>query len=335
MSRNDNFSAAKRAKNDEFYTQREDIGAELLHYMPHFKDKVVYCNCDDPDKSEFWKFFESVFDKWGLKKLIATHYNPGAESYSYEIGADHRVVKTLLPCNGDFRSAACVELLKEADIVVTNPPFSLFREYVALLMKYEKKFLIIGSMNAITYKEIFPLLKDNKIWLGYHHPKRFIQPDGTVRSFGNILWYTNLDIEKRHEPLDLHENHYIGNEDKYPKYDNYDAINVDKVADIPCDYYECIGVPITFLEKYCPEQFKIVGFTSGQNDFDECAWPIKRYSDPIQVNRDGSEINGSKANTRPMILVDKKPSGIYYLAPESSGYLVASYARILIRVRLH
>ena len=275
MAKNSNLTAAKKAKNDEFYTQRADIEAELQHYAEHFRGKIVYCNCDDPESSEFWKFFVRVFNEWGLKKLIATHYDPNEENFSYKIEAvpdengevkmDAEPVRTPLPCNGDFRSAACIELLKEADIVVTNPPFSLFREYVAQLMQYEKKFLIIGNKNAITYKEIFPLIRNSLVWLGYEFPKEFALADGTLtkRVNGLCRWFTNLDHKKRHTALDLRGNYYTGNEDRYPKYDNYAAINVDKVADIPCDYDGVMGVPITFLDKYCPEQFEILWQASG------------------------------------------------------------------------
>lgn len=268
MSKNASLIAAKKAKNDEFYTQKADIEAELSHYEEHFRGKTVYCNCDDPEYSEFWKFFVRNFKPYGLKKLIATHYEPNEQSFSYKLEAEadadgnfdiyQEPVKTPLPCNGDFRSAPCVELLKEADIVVTNPPFSLLRPFVAQLMEYGKKFIIIGNMNAITYKEFFPLLKNNQVWIGYTHPKRFMQLDGTMKSFGNIMWFTNLDIRKRHVPLSLRGNYYKGNEDKYPKYDNYDAIECGKVNDIPCDYDGVMGVPITFLDSYCPEQFEIV-----------------------------------------------------------------------------
>ena len=232
---NANLTAAKMAKNDEFYTQFSDIQNELSHYKQHFKDKVVFCNCDDPTWSNFWKYFHLKFDDFGLKKLIATHYDPKQSTYKMEYtGGDDRNtevgVMTTLKQNGDFRSPECIELLKEADIVVTNPPFSLFREYVAQLMKHKKKFVIIGNMNAITYKEIFPLLKNDEMWLGYMSPKVFIQPDGSEKKFGNVLWYTNLDIAKRHESIDLVEHYTPG---KYPKYENYDAINVDKVLDIP------------------------------------------------------------------------------------------------------
>ena len=261
--KNTNLHAAKTAKNDEFYSRFEDINFEINlvehGYRPFFKDKIVYCNCDDPEESNFWKFFKARFNGLKLKKLISTHYDrEGKSSYKLEYDGE-RVTKLELDGNGDFRSPECVELLKESDIVVTNPPFSLFREFVALLMKYEKKFVIIGSMNAITYKEIFPLIKDNKIWLGYTQPKIFIQPDGSEKKFGNILWYTNLEIPKRHEPMLLGGSYERGSKKgMFPKYDNYDAINVDKVCDIPEDYDGVMGVPITFLDKYCPEQFEIV-----------------------------------------------------------------------------
>lgn len=263
MSKNNNLHAAKTAKNDEFYTRFDDINFEINlaehGYRPFFKDKVVYCNCDDPEESNFWKFFKARFNGLKLKKLISTHYDQeGKSSYKLEYDGE-RVVKTELEGNGDFRSPECVELLKESDVVVTNPPFSLFRDFIGLLMEYNKKFAIIGNMNAITYKEVFPLIKENKIWLGYSQPKIFIQPDGSEKKFGNILWYTNLDIPKRHEPMLLGWKFEKGLEmGIYQKYDNYDAYNVDKVCQIPRDYDGVLGVPITFLDKYCPEQFEIL-----------------------------------------------------------------------------
>lgn len=308
MAGNTNLHSAKRAKNDEFYTQKDDIEAELQHYAEHFRDKVVYCNCDDPESSEFWKFFVRVFNDWGLKKLIATHYEPSEANFSYELEAvpdengvvrmDAKPIITPLPRNGDFRSAACIELLREADIVVTNPPFSLFREYVAQLVEYGKKFLIIGNMNAITYKDIFPLIKDNLVWLGCRSLSKdmyFAVPDerkkwlvenkkegsaykivnGVVMGrLASACWFTNLDHPGRHEPLDLRGNEYFGHEELYPRYDNYDAINVDSVAGtttkpgIPGDYDGVMGVPITFLGKYCPEQFEIVAFRKGDDGKD-------------------------------------------------------------------
>ena len=261
---NANLHKAKNAKNDEFYTQLTDIEKELMHYKEHFKDKVVFCNCDDPKDSAFWKYFDGQFNRLGLKRLIATHYEPGKQSYLLDrtrIGEESPTIIKNLNGDGDFRSEECIELLKQSDIVITNPPFSLFREYIAQLMKYEKKFIIIGNKNAITYKEFFPLLKENKVWIGYNSVKEFMRPDGTIQKFGNIGWYSNLDIKKRHEQIDLYER-YKGNEEHYPKYDNYEAIEVSKVIEIPKDYFGVMGVPITFLDKYCPEQFVILGMES-------------------------------------------------------------------------
>lgn len=273
---NGNLKEAKKNKNDEFYTQLSDIEKELKHYKDYFKGKTVLCNCDDPRVSNFFHYFSYNFEILGLKKLITTCYkNQSMDLFSqndnekaiyliYEGNKQNGRVPDIkdigikkLQGDGDFRSQECIELLKEADIVVTNPPFSLFREYVSQLVEYEKKFIIIGNKNAITYKEIFKLIKDNKIWLGYQSPDNFIQKDGTLASLtGLTRWYTNIEITKRQEKMILYKK-YIPEE--YPKYDNYDAINVDKTADIPCDYDGVMGVPITFLDKYNPEQFEIKG----------------------------------------------------------------------------
>lgn len=287
MASNDSLHKASKEKNDEFYTQISDIENELKHYKKHFKNKIVFCNCDDPDWSNFWKYFHLNFEYLGLKKLITTHYDASEPTYmmEYEGGndADTSVGKiTPLKQNGDFRSPECIELLKSADIVVTNPPFSLFREYIGQLMEYKKKFVIIGNMNAITYKEIFPLIQNNQLWLGNGFKAGnayFKIPDSAVSSyakgvydettglvkFRNCTWFTNLDIAKRHEPIDLVEKYSA---DKYPKYDNYDGINVDKTLDIPVDYDGVMGVPISFLDKYCPEQFEIIKFRKGDDDKD-------------------------------------------------------------------
>jgi len=275
MTRGSNLNRAKKNKNDEFYTRLVDIENELKHYKNHFKDKVVYCNCDDPRVSNFYKYFSLNFHHLGLKKLITTCYrNQDINLFSQEqsekavkliyegeVGDDNlpheeHIKVTELQGDGDFRSLECINILKEADIIVTNPPFSLFRDYVSQLMNYNKKFLIIGNMNALTYKEIFPLIKNDELWLGYNSVKEFIQPDGTIKKFGNILWYTNLDHTKRHEEIILYRRY---NESDYPKYDNYNAIEVSKVANIPEDYEGIMGVPITFLNKYNPEQFEVLG----------------------------------------------------------------------------
>lgn len=307
MAKNDNLHKAKDAKNDEFYTRIEDVAEELRHYKKHFAGKVVFCNCDDPTWSAFWRYFHLNFAELGLKKLISTHYDRAEPTYKmeYDGGDDNNVevgVKTPLEGNGDFRNKECLDLLDECDIVVTNPPFSLARAYVQYLREHNKQFVIIGDLNWITYKEIFPMLKDNEIWLGYSSVKEFTQPDGTIKKFGNKLWYTNLDIQKRHEKLILWQRYYNddGNplpdaEERYPHYDNYDAINIDRVADIPMDYQPCwfkcsnaencpfaqengmndapalcgqgcngaMGIPITFLNSYNPDQFEIIWQASG------------------------------------------------------------------------
>lgn len=278
MAKNESLHKAREAKQDEYYTQISDIERELAHYEEHFRDKIVFCNCDDPAYSNFWRYFQLKFYQLGLKKLISTHYDANAPSYKMEIVRKERgeqlgipdYVQTPLKQNGDFRSEECIEILKEADIVVTNPPFSLFREYLAELMEYGKKFVIISNLNTVTYKEVFPLLKNDKIWLGYKSgPQSFAVPDSVERNntyymdgqkyakFGNICWFTNLDIPKRHEELILVKE-YCGHEEEYPKYDNYDAIEVGKLSDIPCDYGGVMGVPITFIDKYNPEQFEIL-----------------------------------------------------------------------------
>lgn len=271
MSKNNNLHAAKTAKNDEFYTRFEDINDEINReehgYVKHFKDSVVYCNCDDPEESNFWKFFKIRFRFFQMKKLITTHYSAD-KGASYKLEYDgESVVKTELKGNGDFRSEECVELLKESDIVVTNPPFSLARDFIALMFEYNKKFAVIGSQNWITYKEVFPLIKENKLWLGYTAPKQFVQPDGSIKKFGNICWFTNLDIPKRHVPINSKWKFEVGIKmGIYQKYDNYDAWNVDKVAQIPGDYDGVLGVPITFLDRFCPEEFEIVNANDYRTD---------------------------------------------------------------------
>lgn len=290
--KNQNLTKAKSAKNDEFYTQLTDIEKELIHYRCHFKNKVVYCNCDDPRASNFFFYFSHNFEKLGLKKLITTCYknkdrdlhsqNDSEQAVYLEYYGDkngNRVPDPdeigihKLKGDGDFRSAECIAILKQADIVVTNPPFSLFREYVAQLMEYKKKFLIMGNLNAVKYKEIFPLIKDNKVWLGpsiQSGSKEFRIPDnyplaasgGRIDSNGrkyvyvnSIRWFTNLKYKVRNRGLALYESY---DQEKYPKYDNYDAIEVSKTKNIPKDYYEVMGVPISFLDKYNPKQFEII-----------------------------------------------------------------------------
>ena len=291
MSNNSNLHKAKKARNDEFYTMLSDIENELRHYRDHFKGKVVYCNCDDARESNFFKYFSMNFEFLGLKKLISTGYKKDGRGVKLVYDGDRNGNRTVddeevqvaeLEGDGDFRSEECVELLKQADIVVSNPPFSLFREYVAQLVKYDKKFLIIGQTNAITFKEIFPLIKANRLWLGYgfkggnsyfripkgrvdEYDESFCDREKCIVHFRNCSWFTNMDHGKRHEKLILTEKYDPA---KYPKFDNYDAINVDKVKDIPKDWDGVMGVPITFLDKYNPEQFEIVQFRKGEDGKD-------------------------------------------------------------------
>ena len=352
---NKKLNAAKVAKKDEFYTQLSDIERELQHYWQHFRDKVVLCNCDDPYESNFFKYFALRFNQLGLKKLICTCYNgspvqgqelllhfegfddePTKIAYKVEItevkdmngdGAvdlsdvryllqnDKNVMSTLK--TGDFRSKECIELLKEADIVVTNPPFSLFREYIGQLMEFQKKFVIVGHQNAITYKEVFPLLMKNEVWLGYGFKgaaTHFYSPYDDVATSGDhkehmirvsgVNWFTNLEISKRNEELDLICRY---SEEEYPSYDNYDAIEVSKTADIPSDYSGVMGVPITFLDKYCPTQFELLGITDRGNEY---GIKTKEYT-PMDSPKYGD------LNRRGAIMVN--------------GVLKSTYARVLIR----
>ncbi|MDD2595931.1 MAG: adenine-specific methyltransferase EcoRI family protein [Bacteroidales bacterium] len=326
MSGNKNLHEANRAKKDEFYTQFDDIANELKHYKEQFRDKIVFCNCDDPYESNFFKYFALNFNVFGLKKLIATCYDGSPVAHTqlmlFEPESDfgipksktrvpHKIVITDVPDmnndgavdlldvemllksdrnaltrlkgNGDFRSDECVELLKQSDIVVTNPPFSLFREYLDQLVKYKKNYLIIGNVNSITYKDCFQLIKENKMWIGasiHSGDRAFNVPNDyplTAAGCGidncgrkyirvkGVRWFTNLDYPQRHEDLDLYKQY---TPEDYPKYDNYDAINVDRTSEIPCDYDGVMGVPITFLDKYNPEQFEIVKFRKGNDEKD-------------------------------------------------------------------
>lgn len=331
MAGNKNLHRANREKNDEFYTQLVDIENELRHYTQHFKDKIIFCNCDDPKESNFFRYFALNFEHLSIKKLIATHFDANKPTYKLEIDREldlntdgkidfQDIQQIPLQQNGDFRSPECIEILKQSDIVVTNPPFSLFREYVAQLMEYEKKFIIVGNQNAITYKEIFSLIKNNQIWLGlksgdmafkvpdYYQPKatRYWQDEAGQkwRSLGNICWFTNLDHAKRHEELLLYKTY---TPDEYPTYDNYHAIEVSKVKDIPMDYDGAMGVPITFLDKYNPEQFEILGITDRQDSY---GMRSKKYT--------ADEVpNFNDLNARSVI----KQNGVYK----------AVYARILIK----
>ena len=295
LATNKLLQKAKKSKKDEFYTQLCDIERELQYYPNSFVNKVVYCNCDDPNVSNFFYFFRDNFHRLGLRKLIASCFrdvdnNSGQiqndeRAFYCEYNGTEHMLKVPFRGNGDFRSEECIELLKKSDIVVTNPPFSLFREFVSQIVKYNKQFLIIGNVNAITYKEIFDLIQNNKAWLGVNLgrgisgfivPKDYKQYGSevhvnevgqTIIATNGCLWLTNLELNKRHEDINLTQQ-YLGNESKYPTYDNCDGININKTQDIPKDHCGLMGVPITFLHKYNPEQFEIVRFRKGDDGRD-------------------------------------------------------------------
>ena len=340
---NRNLHKAKAAKNDEFYTQLSDIEDELKHYRSHFQGKTVLCNCDDPRVSNFFKYFALNFELLGLKRLIATCYKNNEPDLFSQNAAEQAVyiiyegdkngnkfpdpseIEVIpLEGDGDFRSSECIELLKQADIVCTNPPFSLFREYLAQLVEYNKQFLIIGSMNAIYEISIFPLIKENKLWLGYgfnrgdayfrvpdagrYKGQSYFDESTNLVHFRNCCWFTNLDIEKRHEQLILYKTY---TPEDYPKYDNLDAINVDKYSEIPCDYDGMMGVPVSFLTNYCPEQFEILGICR-----------IPEYIEQLGIKRIGEEwmakyraAGGTghyTANMRDLVMTENgKPRAIY------------------------
>lgn len=392
---NDNLTKAKTAKNDEFYTQYADIQKEINAYIDYdpnvFRDKTILLPCDDPEWSNFTKFFAQNFEVFGLKKLISTSYAKdskvkkygqldfwadddefctGSPDYDPTIHNARGKIFTLtrrnkrvdindlqwkyLDGDGDFRSNEVKKLRDEADFIITNPPFSLFREFIAWIFEANKKFSIIGNMNAITNKEVFPLIKENRLWIdnpfvrgaGYFTSPMKLDTnlsyfksndyrEGFIRVPG-VRWFTNIEHGRRHEPLKLMNmadnikfNKKLKGQE-YQKYDNYDAIEVPYTEAIPSDYDGVMGVPISFLDKYCPEQFEILGITSGREEFDPLAYPSKRYENAIQHNKDGSTTSGSKANTRATILVDN-PQGIYYTADNCNGKLEIVYARILIR----
>ncbi|KLE02949.1 adenine-specific methyltransferase EcoRI family protein [Aliarcobacter butzleri] len=332
-SLNRKLTSAKLNKKDEFYTQLTDVERELKHYREHFKGKTIFCNCDDPEWSNFWKYFELNFEFLGIKKLISTHFEEDKSSYKLEIIGDNNfdgkinnldIVKTPLKENGDFRSKECIEILKEADIVVTNPPFSLFREYVAQLIEYNKKFIVIGHQNAISYREIFQLMKENKIWLGYgfkggaaHFINKYYEnyatatdrKEGMIRVSG-VHWFTNLEIKKRHEELILYRSI---KDEKYNKYYNFDAINVNKTKEIPIDCDGIMGVPITFMDKYNPDQFEIIGLGISNSGIEI---GVKPYTDEHKEYRKRVQKRGA-VNGDLYMIIDEE--------------VVVPYARILIK----
>lgn len=354
-SKSANLAAARAAKEDEFYTQVADIERELLNYKKHFKGKVIYSNCDDPRVSGFVHYFSHNFEVLGLKNLVATCYK-NTQPDLFSAHDSEQAVKLVysgdsdgsgrpdpsefkvefLEGDGDFRSKESIELLKSADIVITNPPFSLYREFISLMIQHGKKFILIGPQNAVTTKEIFPLMMSGQIWWGANSGSmKFRVPgdkekdgleldaDGNkYQSFGNICWYTNLDIQKRHEELILYKSY---SPEAYPKYDNYDAIEVGSVAEIPADYFGVMGVPQSFFAWHNPDQFEIVGIAK--------TWfgaASNTYPKQLQVNANGSTKEVTKLNDAPALKVSTKPSkGTYYLV--NGEIFVASYVRILIR----
>lgn len=337
MAKNSNLHAAKVAKNDEFYTMLTDIEKEMSHYKDFFKGKVVYCNCDDARESNFFKYFSKNFEFLGLKKLITTGYKAegkgvvlvyeGDKNGNRKVD-DAEVVVKELEGSGDFRSEECIEFLKEADVVVTNPPFSLFREYVKQLMDYGKKFIIIGSKGAIGYQEIFKHIENDEMWIGVtpmgtdlkfilpeHFAKEVVEnkaegsgyviKDGQVLGRAPIAWYTNVEHKKRNTPLDLYKRY----SNEYPHYENYDAIEVGKTTDIPIDFDGVMGVPISFLDKYCPAQFKIIGIADRKNS--------SGMRTKVFTKADSPKYN------------DLNRAGAYY----ENGTLKGTFTRILIRKR--
>lgn len=355
---NERFDNAKKNKNDEFYTRLEDIEKELEHYKEFFKGKTIFCNCDDPRVSNFFKYFALNFNNFGIKKIISTCYkNQDVDLFTQNecekavyieytgnpndpTSTDFSTIEVKeLKGDGDFRSQECIELLKQSDIVVTNPPFSLFREYVAQLIKYDKKFIIVGHQNAISYKEIFSLIKDNKLWLGYGFKggaAHFINThyedyasagnhkEGMIRVSG-VVWFTNLDIKKRHEEIVMYKTY---SPEEFPKYENYDGINVDKSTDIPMDYSGVIGVPITFLDKYIPDQFEIIGL----GIVGSCEFTNERKMEILDKNGIPTgkyTVNAKGTLYRKHLASDKKPAA--FKDCETGELYQSIYARILIK----
>lgn len=355
---NERFDNAKKNKNDEFYTRLEDIEKELNHYKEYFRGKTIFCNCDDPRISNFFKYFALNFNEFGLKKIISTCYkNQDVDLFTQNdcekavyieytgnpndpTSTDFSTIEVKeLKGDGDFRSQECIELLKQSDVVITNPPFSLFREYVAQLIKYDKKFIIVGHQNAISYKEIFSLIKENKLWLGYGFKggaAHFINThyedyasagdhkEGMIRVSG-VVWFTNIDIKKRHEELVMYKTY---NPEEFPKYENYEAINVDKSTDIPMDYDGVIGVPITFLDKYSPDQFEIVGL----GIVGSCEFTNERRMEILDKNGVPTgkyTVNAKGTLYRKHLESDKKPAA--FKDCETGELYQSIYARILIK----
>ncbi|MBL7644648.1 MAG: adenine-specific methyltransferase EcoRI family protein [Candidatus Hydrogenedentes bacterium] len=359
---NRSLHAAKASKQDEFYTQLSDIEKELKHYKHHFKGKTVLCNCDDPKASNFFHYFSRKFDDLKLKKLITTCYQSldpelfskndskkgvyleyeGERTPGGRVPTPGRIGIHHFKGDGDFRSDECIELLKQADIVVTNPPFSLFREYVTQLVEHKKNFIVLANQNSLSTKDVFGLVRDDKLWLGYnngdmafrvpdHYEARatrfWVDESGNKwRSFGTMCWLTNLDIAKRHEDLILYKTY---DPEVYPTYDNFDAIDVSKVDSIPVDYFGTMGVPGGFLTKHNPDQFEIVGITKTW-----CGMASKKYPKQIQVDADGTKSEVTKLNDGAALKWPTRPTGkTYYIV--DGEYFTQTYPRLLIRRKEH
>jgi hypothetical protein len=379
---------AKKDQKYEFYTRIQDIEQELENYRDYFKDKIIFCNCDDPYESNFFKYFAMNFNYFGLKKLITTCYvsspvmhtqmalfpdmeetfetpvNPKKKPYKVEItevtdengdGAidlidveyllkNSKNVCTILNGDGDFSSPECLELLDEADIVVTNPPFGLFRKFISTLVEHRKDFIIIGNTNALSYKEVFDLFMKDEIRTGYtnfnvgmyfmvpesYQYQKIIDGQKCVR-VASSCWFTNLPVSKHNEMLILRKKY---SPEKYPQYDNYDAVEVGEYKLIPKDYDGVMGLPITFLDKYNPAQFELLGMGSGRYEYDPCSHPTKKYTNAKQHNPNGTVVNGSKVNTGCEIIVDEPiPDKPYYTADNVDGIMIRKYDRIFIRRR--
>ena len=327
---NKNLAEAKRNKQDEFYTMYEDIEVELVHYKQHFKDKVIYCNCDDPNKSNFFKYFVNNFNELCIRKLIATCYSQKSVSnLFFSESAKTKALKavvtdpenieiTELESNGDFASSECLESLKESDIVVTNPPFSLFSKFILQMVKYGKKFLAIGSTNALTYKPIFSMFQKGDIWLGINRPSKFITDydSGEIAKFGNVVWYTNLDHDAEQDFIDLNESY---NPDTFIKYQNCDLLHIETLSDIPYNYDGLMSVPITILEKFNHEQFDLVGLTH-----------IKELMPtPVQLGKDFVDLYRSQGGTGHF---SENMYGVWYI--DESGKARVPYGHVVIRHKI-
>lgn len=309
--KNINLHKARKTKNDEFYTFYEDIQKEVENYRDYLENKIVYCNCDNPEYSQFWKYFKDNFKELKIKKLISTYLSDNVAYKTVFNGIT--VEKTKLIGNGSFESEECLDILKEVDVVITNPPFSIFSEYLSSLINNNKKFLVIGNKNAVIYKDVFPYIRDNKVSLGFNNITKFYQPDGEIKKFGNICWFTNIKSKYKKKPLLLTEEF---NNNKYKKYYNFDAINVDRLVDIPEDYYEIMGVPITYIDYHNEEMFDIIGIDG--KDFGEELGIKSVGKDWMKIYRENGKTGHISASMRVLVLLE-------------DGIATQKFRRILIK----